>query len=105
MAGKPTRMRVPRGWIRSMLISPRCIATISRAMEGRMLLEVADQGKGIPDDLAEQVMEPFFTTKPQGQGSGLGLALAREIVHMHRGEISIERALPRGTRIRVALPA
>jgi len=81
------------------------VVVSARAMEGRMLLEVADQGKGIPDDLAEQVMEPFFTTKPQGQGSGLGLALAREIVHMHRGEISIERALPRGTRIRVALPA
>jgi len=81
------------------------VVVSARAMDGRMLLEVADQGKGIPEELAEQVMEPFFTTKPQGQGSGLGLALAREIVHMHRGEISIERALPRGTRIRVALPA
>ena len=76
----------------------------TRAEEGRMLLEVTDQGKGIPEALAERVLEPFFTTKPQGQGSGLGLAIAREIVRMHRGDITIERLQPRGTRIRIALP-
>jgi signal transduction histidine kinase len=76
----------------------------ARTAEGRMELEVTDQGKGIPEALAERVLEPFFTTKPQGQGSGLGLAIAREIVRMHRGDISIERLQPRGTRIRIALP-
>jgi signal transduction histidine kinase len=76
----------------------------AHAAEGRMVFEVADQGKGIPEALAERVLEPFFTTKPQGQGSGLGLAIAREIVRMHRGDIHIERLQPRGTRIRIALP-
>ena len=76
----------------------------ARAAEGKMVLEVSDQGKGIPDALAERVLEPFFTTKPQGQGSGLGLALAREIVRMHRGDISIGRQQPRGTLIRIELP-
>jgi signal transduction histidine kinase len=76
----------------------------ARAGEGRMSLEVSDQGKGIPEALAERVLEPFFTTKPQGQGSGLGLAIAREIVRMHRGDIAIERIQPRGTRIRIGLP-
>lgn len=75
-----------------------------RAEEARMVLEVADQGKGIPEALAGRVLEPFFTTKPQGQGSGLGLALAREIVRMHRGEIAIERLQPHGTLIRIELP-
>jgi signal transduction histidine kinase len=75
-----------------------------RAEEARMVLEVADQGKGIPEALAGRVLEPFFTTKPQGQGSGLGLALVREIVRMHRGEITIERPQPRGTLIRIELP-
>ena len=77
----------------------------ARQAEGRMVLEVTDQGRGIPEELAERVMEPFFTTKPQGQGSGLGLAMAREIVQMHRGELTIERLQPRGTKIRVGLPA
>jgi signal transduction histidine kinase len=72
--------------------------------ENRTLLEVSDMGKGIPEALVERVMEPFFTTKPQGQGTGLGLALVNEIVRMHRGEIAIERIQPRGTRIRIALP-
>ena len=76
----------------------------ARAAEGKMVLEVSDQGKGIPDALAERVLEPFFTTKPQGQGSGLGLAIAREIVRMHRGDISIGRQQPRGTLIRIELP-
>jgi len=76
----------------------------ARGAEGKMLLEVTDQGKGIPEALAERVLEPFFTTKPQGQGSGLGLAIAREIVRMHRGEITIERLQPRGTRIMIGLP-
>ena len=76
----------------------------ARAAEGKMMLEVTDQGKGIPEALAERVLEPFFTTKPQGQGSGLGLAIAREIVRMHRGDMEIERLQPRGTRIRIGLP-
>jgi signal transduction histidine kinase len=76
----------------------------ARAAEGRMVLEVSDQGKGIPEALAERVLEPFFTTKPQGQGTGLGLAIAREIVRMHRGDIAIERQEPRGTLIRIELP-
>jgi signal transduction histidine kinase len=75
------------------------------AGEGRTLLEVSDQGKGIPEALVERVLDPFFTTKPQGQGTGLGLALVNEIVRMHRGEITIERIQPRGTRIRITLPA
>jgi signal transduction histidine kinase len=80
------------------------VAIRARAEEGRIELDVSDQGKGIPEVLVERVMEPFFTTKPQGQGTGLGLALAREIARMHRGEISIERVQPRGTRVRVSLP-
>jgi signal transduction histidine kinase len=76
----------------------------ARDGENRMILEVADQGKGIPEELAGRVLEPFFTTKPQGRGSGLGLALAREIVRMHRGEITLERIQPKGTLIRVELP-
>ena len=80
------------------------VQVAARQEESRMVLEVTDQGKGIPEALAGRVLEPFFTTKPQGQGTGLGLALAREIVRMHRGRMALERVQPRGTRVRVELP-
>jgi signal transduction histidine kinase len=72
---------------------------------GGLALVVADQGTGIPEELAGRVMEPFFTTKPMGEGTGLGLAIVREIVRMHQGQFQFERNQPRGTRVRVWLPA
>jgi signal transduction histidine kinase len=74
------------------------------AVDGGLRVEVADLGKGIPDILVERVMEPFFTTKPQGKGTGLGLALAQEIVRMHKGTLSFQKADPQGTRVLVWLP-
>ncbi|HJV48881.1 MAG TPA: HAMP domain-containing sensor histidine kinase [Geothrix sp.] len=75
----------------------------SRAEDG-LVLEVIDQGKGIPDELAERVMDPFFTTKPRDKGTGLGLAIAQEIVQIHRGRIAFEKGHPKGTRVRIWLP-
>ena len=72
--------------------------------EDGLWLEVADQGKGIPEDLAERVMEPFFTTKSSGLGTGLGLPIAKEIVRMHMGRLAFEKGMPSGTRVRVWLP-
>jgi signal transduction histidine kinase len=76
----------------------------ARFEQGGLSLEVLDQGKGIPEDLAERVMEPFFTTKPRGLGSGLGLPIAKEIVRMHMGRLTFARVQPVGTRVRVWLP-
>ena len=72
--------------------------------EGReaVLVEFADEGPGMPQDVAERVFNPFFTTKPQG--SGLGLAIVRKIVDAHDGSIDLESAPGRGTLIRVTLP-
>ena len=70
-----------------------------------LCLEVLDQGKGIPEDLAGRVMEPFFTTKSRGLGTGLGLPIAKEIARMHMGRITFERSTPTGTRVRVCLPS
>ena len=73
-------------------------------MEGRdaVLVEFADDGPGMPQDVADRVFEPFFTTKPQG--SGLGLAIVRKIVDAHDGQIDLHTAPGRGARIRVTLP-
>jgi signal transduction histidine kinase len=67
-----------------------------------VLVEVADDGPGIPPDVAEKVFAPFFTTKPQG--SGLGLAIVRKIVDAHDGRIDMRTAQGEGTTIRLTLP-
>lgn len=67
-----------------------------------VLVEVTDDGPGIPQDVAEKVFDPFFTTKPQG--SGLGLAIVRKIVDAHDGRIDLRTAPGQGTTIRVTLP-
>jgi signal transduction histidine kinase len=67
-----------------------------------VLVEVADDGPGIPPDVAEKVFDPFFTTKPQG--SGLGLAIVRKIVDAHDGQIDLRTTASQGTTIRVTLP-
>lgn len=71
---------------------------------GMVCIEVTDSGAGIaPADLG-RVFDPFFTTKPVGEGTGLGLALTRQIVEEHGGEVTIDSALGEGTRLRLLLP-
>jgi signal transduction histidine kinase len=67
-----------------------------------VVVEVADDGPGMPADVAEKIFNPFFTTK--AQGSGLGLAIVRKIVDAHEGRIDMTTADGRGTRFRVTLP-
>jgi two-component system, NtrC family, sensor kinase len=55
----------------------------------RVNLEVADSGPGVPPELRDRVFEPFFTTKPAGMGTGLGLSVARDIIHRHGGVLEI----------------
>lgn len=70
------------------------------------LVHISDDGSGIPPELQERVLEPFFTTKDPGEGTGLGLSLVYSIVRLHRGTIHIASPLRqgRGTRITVSLP-
>jgi signal transduction histidine kinase len=56
---------------------------------GRINLEIADSGGGVPHELRDRVFEPFFTTKPVGKGTGLGLSVARDIIHRHGGVLEI----------------
>jgi len=69
----------PRGWVQ--------IRTSYAG--GNFTVEISDSGSGVPLQLRERVFEPFFTTKPTGVGTGLGLSLARDIVHRHGGRLEI----------------
>lgn len=67
-------------------------------------LVVEDNGPGIPPEDLPRVFDPFYTTRPVGQGSGLGLTVARDIVAGHGGRIELEAARGRGLRVRIELP-
>jgi signal transduction histidine kinase len=67
-------------------------------------ITVSDDGPGMEAAVAAQAFEPFFTTRPPGEGTGLGLAIVREIVRAWGGEVSLDTAPGRGTRVTIALP-
>jgi signal transduction histidine kinase len=75
---------------------------LAPAVGGGVDVVIEDEGTGIPDDVRESVFDPFFTTKQRG--TGLGLAVTREIVEAHGGAIACEARAPKGTRFRVHLP-
>ena len=72
--------------------------------DGEVVVTVEDDGPGIPADVQSRLFEPFFTTKPVGQGTGLGLEIARRIVEAHRGTLAFTSE-PGRTRFTVRLPA
>ena len=67
-------------------------------------IQVRDDGSGIPPDILARIFEPFMTTKESGQGVGLGLAISHSIVERHRGTISVQSELGRGTTFTITLP-
>src|SRR5947209_595108 len=70
----------------------------------RLALEVADDGPGIPPEVASRIFDPFFTTKPVGVGTGLGLSIVYGIIHEHGGEISVSSQLGQGAVFWIELP-
>jgi signal transduction histidine kinase len=80
------------------------VSVRTRRVDGQVEVVIGDDGPGIPEDLRGRIWEPFFTTKPMGEGSGLGLDIARRIVvGRHGGEIRLESS-PGDTRFLVSLP-
>jgi two-component system NtrC family sensor kinase len=81
--------------------------TVRTAMHGKdhVMVEVSDNGHGIPEDLLPKIFDPFFTTKQVGKGTGLGLSIVYKIVESHGGRIEVDSKQGVGTRFRVILPA
>ncbi len=86
-------------------VGDRGRVTITATARGdAVLVRIADDGSGIPEDIRTRIFDPFFTTKPVGRGTGLGLDMARRIVHLHGGDIDFTTQ-PGRTVFRVRLPA
>jgi signal transduction histidine kinase len=84
--------------------SPKGSVRVTAGVErGQVVVRVVDDGPGIPAETRARIFDPFFTTKPVGEGTGLGLDIAKRIVHRHHGVIDVP-ATERGTEFRVTLP-
>ena len=70
-----------------------------------VVIDVSDNGPGIPEEEQEHIFEPFFTTKTEGLGTGLGLSISQGLVTEHGGHILLVSSGPNGTAFRVELPA
>jgi signal transduction histidine kinase len=82
------------------------IVTVStKKKENTIEIRVKDNGTGIPDNIKEKIFQPFFTTKPTGQGTGLGLSLSYDIVKAHGGELRVETKEWEGSEFVIQLPS
>jgi signal transduction histidine kinase len=68
-------------------------------------ITVSDNGPGIPEEIRDKIFQPFFTTKPTGEGTGLGLSLAYDIVKAHGGELSVKSDASEGVSFIIQLPS
>jgi signal transduction histidine kinase len=73
--------------------------------DGRVLVRLTDTGCGIKKDNLQRILEPFFSTKPVGQGTGLGLSVSYGIVRQHGGTLEVESEEGKGSTFTVVLPS
>ena len=83
--------------------NPKVILATKKFNDG-VQIRVSDNGPGIPDDIKDKIFQPFFTTKPTGQGTGLGLSLSYDIVKAHGGRIEIISSPVEGSTFIIQLP-
>lgn len=80
------------------------VSVTTKKINNKVEIKVADNGNGIPQKVIDKIFQPFFTTKPTGQGTGLGLSLAYDIVKAHGGEIKVETKENEGAEFTIILP-
>ena len=76
----------------------------TKKLEDHIEIRVSDNGTGIPQKNLDKIFQPFFTTKPTGQGTGLGLSLSYDIVKAAGGELKVETRENEGTEFVVQIP-
>ena len=80
------------------------VSVSTKKVNGKIEIKVADNGNGIPKKIVDKIFQPFFTTKPTGQGTGLGLSLSYDIVKAHGGEIKVNSKDGEGTEFIIQIP-
>jgi signal transduction histidine kinase len=80
------------------------VTVTTKAMADNVMITVSDNGGGISEAIREKIFQPFFTTKPTGEGTGLGLSLSYDIVKAHGGELKVETKEGKGTVFMIVLP-
>jgi len=76
----------------------------TKRKDDKVIITVSDNGNGIPPNVTDKIFQPFFTTKPTGQGTGLGLSLSYDIIKAHGGEIKVETKEGEGAKFIISLP-
>ncbi|HSO89283.1 MAG TPA: ATP-binding protein, partial [Draconibacterium sp.] len=79
------------------------VTVSTKKKENAIEISVKDNGNGIPEHIKEKIFQPFFTTKPSGQGTGLGLSLSYDIVKAHGGELKVKTQ--EGAELTAGLPS
>jgi two-component system NtrC family sensor kinase len=80
------------------------VSVTTKKSENHVTITVRDNGNGIPQKIVDKIFQPFFTTKPTGQGTGLGLSLSYDIIKAHGGEIKVESEETEGSTFIIQLP-
>ncbi len=81
------------------------VTVVTKTINNKVEIKIKDNGNGIPQTIIDKIFQPFFTTKPTGQGTGLGLSLSYDIVKAHGGELKVETKEGEGTEFSVLVPA
>jgi signal transduction histidine kinase len=91
------------GYERTVIVSTKTVKPPLGGLGAKVEISVKDNGNGIPQKNLDKIFQPFFTTKPTGQGTGLGLSLSYDIVKAHGGEIKVETKEGQGTTFIIQL--
>ena len=97
------QLSAEHGRVTSVAVSPNGRCIVSACDDGCVVVEIGDNGPGIPPDIQPHIFEPFFTTKGVGEGTGLGLDTVQRIVRKHQGNVHVT-SVPGDTRFQVLLP-
>ena len=80
------------------------VTVSTKNLGDKIEISVKDNGNGIPESIKEKIFQPFFTTKPTGQGTGLGLSLSYDIVKAHGGKLTVETIIGKGSKFIISFP-